>query len=108
MVSNSRRTPVTVCLYLFGLVWAFFILAPFAWLFLLSIKSRLDAFAIPPKLIFTPTFESYHAIFTDADFLSAIVNSLVVACSSVLLSLLIAAPAAFALRNLYGGIRRPR
>ncbi len=106
MVSNARSTSVTVLLYGFGLIWAFFILAPFAWLFLLSIKSRLDAFAIPPKLIFTPTFESYRNIFTDADFVSAIVNSVVVSCSSVLLSLLIAAPAAFALRNLYGGIRR--
>lgn len=106
MTAKIRSTPVTFGLYAFGILWGLFIVLPFVWLFMLSIKSRLDAFAIPPKLFFTPTFEAYRDIFNDADFVSSIYNSVIVAIGSVSLSLLIAVPAAFALRNLYGGIRR--
>jgi multiple sugar transport system permease protein len=104
--AKGRSAPVTIALYAFGVLWGLFIVLPFVWLFLLSIKSRLDAFAIPPKLVFTPTFEAYQDIFSDGDFVSSIYNSVIVTCGSVLFSLLIAVPAAFALRNLYGGLRR--
>lgn len=101
-----RPPSVTVSLYVFGFVWAFIIIAPFLWLVLLSIKTRLDAFANPPVLLFTPTFEAYYQIFTDGDFLDAIKNSIIVSTGAVFLSLLVAIPAAYGLRNLKGPIRR--
>lgn len=97
---------VTFGLYAFGLVWAAIIVAPFLWLVLLSIKTRLDAFANPPKLFFTPTFEAYVGVFGDAAFLNAIKNSVIVSVGAVLLSLLVAIPATYGLRNLRGPIRR--
>lgn len=104
MISRSRG--VTIGMYGFGIFWGLVIVVPFAWLASLSIKSRLDAFAMPPKLIFTPTFEAYVEVFGDGAFLKAILNSLIVSLGSVLLSLLIAVPAAYALRNIAGPVRR--
>jgi len=103
---TNRPTFATWSLYGFGIVWSFIIFAPFLWLILLSVKSRLDAFANPPKLFFSPTFEAYIEIFSDDAFLSAIKNSIIVSSGGVLLSLLVAVPAAYGLRNLKGPVRR--
>lgn len=103
---KTRPSSATFGLYAFGIVWALVIIAPFLWLVLLSIKTRLDAFANPPKLFFSPTFEAYAQVFTDQGFLDAIKNSIIVSTGAVLLSLLVAVPAAYGLRNLKGPIRR--
>lgn len=102
---KTRSNTVTVGLYAFGIVWGFVIVAPVFWLALLSLKTRLDAFAIPPKLIFTPTLQAYYDVFGDSKFLTAIGNSLIISIGSVVLSLLIAIPAAYGLRNLRGPLR---
>ena len=103
---RQRPLAITIALYVFGFAWGAVVLLPFLWLASLSIKSRLDAFAIPPKLVFTPTFEAYAQIFTDSAFLNAVKNSIIVSCGAVALSMLIAVPAAYGLRNLSGGLRR--
>ena len=36
---------------------------PLYWLFLASLKTRVDLFTIPPKFIFEPTFEHFKKIF---------------------------------------------
>jgi len=102
-----RRPPtVTAALYAFGVLWGVIIIAPFFWLASLSIKTRLDAFAYPPKFFFHPTFAAYTEIFSDSQFLDAIKNSVIVSVGAVALSLVIAVPAAYGLRNLAGPIRR--
>jgi ABC-type glycerol-3-phosphate transport system permease component len=40
-------------------------LTPYVWLFMTSIKSRLDALADTPVWLFTPTFEHYPKVFLD-------------------------------------------
>lgn len=104
MVKRSR--PVTVTLYLIGLMVGFIILAPLAWLLMLSLKTPLDAFAYPPVFIFEPTLQNYERVLTDPVFVRAIGNSLIVSTGSVLVSLLLAIPAAFGLTNLRGRVRR--
>ena len=37
-------------------------LTPIFWAFLTSIKLPVDAFAVPPKLIFDPTFRFHHEV----------------------------------------------
>ena len=37
-------------------------LTPIIWAFMVSIKQPVDAFATPPALIFTPTFEFHHDV----------------------------------------------
>jgi multiple sugar transport system permease protein len=103
---NPRSRGIILALYAFGIFWGFVVAVPFLWLFFLSIKTRLDAFSVPPKIFFQPTFEAYVQVFGDSEFLGAIKNSLIVSAGSVALSLIIAVPAAYALRNMVGPVRR--
>lgn len=103
---NPRSKGILFALYGFALFWGLVIVVPFLWLAALSVKTRLDAFAVPPKLFFEPTFVAYAEILRDSSFLRAVMNSTIISVSAVVLSLLIAVPAAFALRNMIGSIRR--
>ena len=100
MTQRSKGT--TLVLYVVGLVYGLMILVPLAWVVMVSVKTQLDAFAYPPLFIFRPTVEHYAAIFQDETFVHAIRNSLIIACGSVFLSLLLAIPATYAIANLTG------
>jgi ABC-type glycerol-3-phosphate transport system permease component len=71
-------------------------LFPLLWVIGLSLKTRLQVFAMPPLFVWWPTFENYAAVLGQADFLQAFVNSLVVSSGAVLLSLCVGVPAAYA------------
>jgi multiple sugar transport system permease protein len=81
-----------------------FILFPLVWLALGSFKSRYDALALPPRIIFEPTFEAYSKIVAGG-FIRAFGNSLTIALINVALALAIGTPAAFALTRMHGRIR---
>ncbi len=102
----QRSKGLTALLYLTGVTYGLVIIVPLAWVVMVSLKTQLDAFAYPPLLIFKPTFEHYVAIFQDETFVLAIRNSLIIALSSVFVSLLLAVPATFAIANLRGRTRR--
>jgi len=83
---------------------------PVLWMLLAGIKTRPDALATPPKLIFHPTFEHFRALFTgftDAGvqvfptgFAHYIFNSVFICGSSVLLALALGLLAAFGFARL--------
>lgn len=77
---------------------------PLAWMILTSLKPSLIAVASPPQILFTPTLEHYIALFSGGDAGStlglAFVNSIVVTAVSMLLTIAIACPAAYALSRL--------
>jgi ABC-type glycerol-3-phosphate transport system permease component len=81
-----------------------FVLFPLVWLALGSFKSRYDALALPPRLIFEPTFEAYTKIVAGG-FIRAFGNSLTIALINVVLALAIGTPAAFALTRMRGRVR---
>lgn len=70
-------------------------LMPYLWLFMTSIKTRIDALADTPVWLFTPTLEHYPTVFLDKNYLPLVFNSLVVASVTTALSLLIGVPAAY-------------
>ena len=72
-------------------------LFPIAWLLLASVKTQIDAIALPPVWWFQPTLDNFRTIFGEERFLHFLANSLVVAVVSTLLSLLVGFPAAYAL-----------
>lgn len=80
-----------VAVVLLGLV-----MAPFVWLVLMSFKTNADVFAMPPKLVFTPTGEHYRALWA-SDFPRSFWNSAVVGVATTVLAMLIGVPGAFAL-----------
>ena len=75
----------------------FIFVFPIIWLFLMSIKNPVDAFSIPPKLIFKPTFQYYYELWFKRDFLKYLINSMTIALGSILVSILIASLGSFAL-----------
>ncbi len=74
------------------LVWAF----PVIWVILTSLKKREEIFTLPPTIFFHPTIIHYVEALLDQDILSGIINSLLVACGTTLLTLLVAVPAGYA------------
>ncbi len=86
-----------VLFWIFIVVILLFFLFPPIWLFLTSIKTFRDAFAIPPKLFFTPTFENYRNVFEMKQIQTFLLNSIIVSSCSTAVALLIGVPAAYAL-----------
>ena len=70
---------------------------PLLWLLLTSFKTELQAIAVPPELVFTPTLESYKEVEGRSDYLLYAKNSLITSLASTLLGLLIAGPAAYSM-----------
>lgn len=72
-------------------------LLPVYWMITTALKTTADTFAVPPVLIFQPTFEHFRVVYEEGSVARSLVNSLVVATSATLLSVLIGAPAAYVL-----------
>jgi multiple sugar transport system permease protein len=86
-----------------------YVVSPFIWITMMSFKTPVDTIAVPPKFIFKPTLDNYKALFgvgsgpsmlTASTFFSFFKNSLILSAGSVLLSLILALPAAYAIGRL--------
>lgn len=73
------------------------LLFPVIWIYLTSIKTKKDAFSIPPVWVFKPTLNNYHRVFTYLPFFRYLKNSVVVAIGTTILSLVLGTLAAYAL-----------
>jgi multiple sugar transport system permease protein len=62
MEKNGAKSTKWIVLAVIG-IWVVFSLGPLFWLFLSSLKTRLDLFSMPPKFIFTPTLHGYESLF---------------------------------------------
>lgn len=81
-----------------------FFLGPIIMIIITSLKSRVDALAIPPVWIFKPSFQSYSEIFSLYNFFAYFLNSLIVATFGTLAALLLGVPAAYSLaRHTFRG-----
>jgi len=83
--------------YLMLGVASLFSLGPFLWVGLASLKLPIDAFSLPPVWSFTPTIEAYRILWYDRGFGSFLANTLLVGALTTVISLVVAAPAAYAL-----------
>lgn len=72
-------------------------LVPVLWAMLTSLKQPVDAFAIPPKLIFEPTLMFHYEVWVERGFATFLANSLFVSIITVLISVPIGAMAGYAL-----------
>ncbi|MEZ4679873.1 MAG: carbohydrate ABC transporter permease [Caldilineaceae bacterium] len=69
---------------------------PIYWMVTSSFKTRVDTFSIPPKWLFSPTFQYYLSSFTDPKFMKVLQNSLIITATTVVMSLFFGAWAAYA------------
>lgn len=88
--------PSTYLTYGILLLMTVFIMFPFLWTLFTSIKTDGQLFAIPPEILPDPlTFKNYADVLKDGTLMIFMKNSIIVAVVTTLLSLLIAAPAAY-------------
>lgn len=73
-----------------------FVLSPILWLLMMSLKTEIDALAMPPRILFVPTPDNYAGLL-DARFLRPLANSVIVAAVTTLLALGLGVPAAYVL-----------
>lgn len=106
MERSSRMVQITAHIVL-GLTTVF-VLFPYAWMLVTSIKPIADVIAWPirwlPRSI---TLENYVAILNDSRFVRALFNSAVVSIAVTALSLLLSVPAAYGLTRLVRRGGRP-
>jgi multiple sugar transport system permease protein len=95
--ARARRTLVSSGLLLLVIgVWAFY-LFPMVWLVMMSLKNQVDIFSRIPVFVFTPTLDHYAEQLTDARFLHALRNTLVVTLISAAVSMVLGSLAAYSL-----------
>jgi multiple sugar transport system permease protein len=70
---------------------------PFLWMLLASFKTQAQILSSDDLFVFTPTVKNYINVFLQYDFMKFIINSMLVALGSTLLSLLLGLPAAYAI-----------
>jgi sorbitol/mannitol transport system permease protein len=81
----------TILGWIVGILMAF----PVFWMALAAFKTEQDAASIPPKLFFSPTLENFTAMNERVDYVRHAWNSIVVAGSSTMIAIALAAPAAY-------------
>lgn len=82
---------------LLALVW----IAPLVWMFLTGIKPTPEIFATPPRLLPSqPTLEHAHSVLASWPFGRWMLNSLIVASTTTVLSALVSIPAAYAFTRM--------
>src|SRR5687768_823802 len=105
-MAPSRLAPASAHVMLIGTT--VFVLFPYAWMFVTSIKPIAEVSSFPLKwLPERPTLENYAAILADPRFLRSLLNSTIVAAVVTGVSLVLAVPAAYGLTRLVTGGGRP-
>jgi multiple sugar transport system permease protein len=74
-----------------------FCVFPFYWMIATSLKNQQDILSSTPKFLFSPTLENYQRAVSKFDVALSLENSLIVAVTTTLLSLLLGTPAAYAI-----------
>ena len=101
MSKGARKTIGQILFYLLIGVIFVYLMFPFYWAFISSLKSEGELIATPAT--FWPrevVWTNYVAIFSNTDFLRGLLNSLIVASVATMLSLVIGAFAGFALGKM--------
>lgn len=83
-------------IYILLILFLVITLLPYFWLILTSFKTKLDAFAIPPKVFFKATLQNYYDVFITKGMLTNLKNSLIVMIATVVIGLILGLPSAFA------------
>jgi multiple sugar transport system permease protein len=104
MEENGSKVTRWIVLTIIG-IWVVFSLGPLFWLFLSSLKTRLDLFSIPPKFFFTPTLHGYKSLFIItykdgstgvSEIIGTMINSVVIAGMGTILAVCLGTMAGYA------------
>ena len=93
---RKSRIRKNIVLYVILIIFLVITLLPYVWLVLTSFKTRVDSFAIPPKIFFSATLDNYKAAFLDKGFLMNLKNSIIIMLFTVGIGLALGLPSSFA------------
>ncbi|MEM2351935.1 MAG: carbohydrate ABC transporter permease [Thermoproteota archaeon] len=96
----------SVFLYTLAIIACALVVFPIAWLIISSFKTMYQIFQIPPPLIFEPTLDNYRRLFFGGQLMNAFFNSLIISAITVIVSLVLAIPAAYSLSRLNNAVGR--
>lgn len=100
MSSSAKKIFIKSLTYIITVIIVIIILFPIYWVFTISIKAQVDAFAMPPKWIFKPDWRNYIQIWRTAGFAEAFRNSIIIVAIGTVLALLISIPSAYAMDRI--------
>ncbi|MFZ2099720.1 MAG: carbohydrate ABC transporter permease [Oricola sp.] len=83
-----------------GIFVSIVFLFPIYWMILTSFKDQVDIFTTPPKFFFTPTLAAYVEYMKRADIVRRLINTVIVASGSGLLSIVVGTMAGYALARI--------
>ncbi|MBQ5950942.1 MAG: carbohydrate ABC transporter permease [Lachnospiraceae bacterium] len=101
-MKKVRKRMVSALLTLLTVILVIIAIFPLYWLISTSMKSKMDAFAIPFKWIFTPSFNNYQELLGSREFIKCYINSLIVATGTTAVSLVFGLTAGYALSRSRG------
>lgn len=84
--------------------WVFIAVFPFLWMTVMSLRTPVDAFAVPPRLVAPVTFDNFYRLWVDEGFWRYGLNTLIVVVATVIVSLTIGCFAGYALARYRGGL----
>jgi multiple sugar transport system permease protein len=97
LTQRQRHYIERISTYTAVIVTTFVVLIPLIWGFLSTVRPSEELFSWPPVIIPAEvTFENYHILFEQTNFALYFRNSLIVAIMTIVFTLLIAIPAAYA------------
>lgn len=101
------RSPAAIANWLIACAVSLVVLFPLAWMISVSLKPETEQFLFPPTILpANPILGNYERLIVDTNFPRYILNSLWVACATVVLSLVIGCPAAYAMAR-FRSLSRP-
>ncbi len=96
----ARRRLAQSALFLALAAFTAVTLTPVIWAVLTSFKQPVDAFSIPPTLIFAPTMEFHRQVWVEKEFWRFLANSAVISAATVAISVSVGTLAAYGLSRL--------
>ena len=100
MKTNKAVNLIMIVIVLLFLLFEMF---PIVWIILNSFKNYKDIVFFPPKLFFVPTFENYINAFQKNNFLFSMLDSIIIALSSVCISVFVGCMTAYGIVRLKVG-----
>lgn len=94
-MTKQRWVNISLTLLTYAIAFALFF--PILWMVMTSFKTEADAFAFPPTIIFEPTLDNWRIALFETNFLSHLINTVIITGISTLLALVLGIPAAYAL-----------
>jgi len=93
-------------IYIFGIIVLVWLLFPFYWTFLTSIKDPKEIIRVPPLMwVSEPYIENYILAFSNEEFVRGLANTVLSSILALLVSLGLAIPASYGLARAGRGIR---